>query len=101
MKERDIDTRIMQTLKVFESLEDIQASPGFNQLLNDRIAGNRMAPETNYQTASSAVVLLFVILINIGIILTFSNISSRSLQRGNELRAISKEFLINPTSIKG
>ena len=100
MKQQEINSRIQQTLHEFESLEIIQPSSDFNQLLMNKLASKSITPEKSYETAKSAVALFFIIIINIGIILSFiTKDNGQSLLRGNELRAVSKEFLINPTSI--
>lgn len=84
----------------FESMEEILPSSGWDQSLMARIAATKTPAGSNIPPVKPALVLLFIILINVGAILTMiSSTSRQSFSRSNELKMISKEFLINPTSI--
>ncbi len=100
MKESEIYSQVSQKVREFESLEDIQPSSDWNQTLMNRLATSRIHSGPDFPPAKSALALIFIILINIGVILSMiSNNTRQSFSRSNELQAISKEFLINPTSI--
>jgi hypothetical protein len=100
MKESEIYSQVSQKVREFESLEDIQPSSDWNQSLMARLATSKVHPGPEFPTGKSALALTFIILINIGVILSMiSNNNRQSFSRSNDLEAISKEFLINPTSI--
>lgn len=100
MKEQELNSRVQQTLDMFESLEYIQPSAGWDQSLSEKLASSASNHPSSFQTARSVIVMLVVILLNVGIILTFiTNDNRRSFNRSHDLQAISKEFLINPNSI--
>jgi hypothetical protein len=100
MKESDLHSKALQTLKEFESMEDIQPSADWNVSMMARISSAKINPVPGSTVPRVALVLLVVILANLGIILSaISNNSRQSFNRGTQLQTISKEFLINPTSI--
>ena len=100
MEQSELHKKAMQTLKEFESLEDIQPSAAWNHSLMKRLESSRVHPASGTPVPKVAWVLLIFILANVGLILSMISGSNRqSFDRGKELRAISSEFLINPTSI--
>ena len=100
MEQSELHNRAIQILKEFESLEDIQPTAAWNHSLMKRLESERVHPASGNPVPKVVWVLLVFILANVGIIFSMISDSSRqSLDRGKELRAISSEFLINPTSI--
>jgi hypothetical protein len=100
MKESELYNQVSQKVREFETLADIEPSYDWNQSLMDRISNTTIAPSSGFSPMKSAAVLVLVVLVNVGIILTFlNNDNTRTLRRGNDLKKISTEFLINPTSI--
>ena len=100
MKESEIYSQMSQKVREFESLEDIQPSSDWNQALMNRLATSKIHRGPVFPPVKSALALVFIILVNLGVILSMiSNNNRQSFSRSSELNAISKEFLINPTSI--
>lgn len=100
MRESYLHNKALKTLKDFECMEDIQPSSDWNISMMARISSAKINPVPGSAVPRVALVLLVVILANLGIILSaISNNNRQSLNRGTQLQVISKEFLINPTSI--
>jgi hypothetical protein len=99
MKEVVLNNKAQQSLRDFESLEDIQPSPEWTRSMLDRLGNSVRQPKKSYPVAGIALVMIFFILANIGFVLSVISDGTKSFNRENDLRAISKEFLINPTSI--
>ncbi len=100
MKKADLDNNAQRSLREFESLEDIQPSSEWTSSMMNRIAHSERPSKQGFNASGVALVLIFFILANIGVILTLISDGTRqSSARTSDLRAISREFLINPTSI--
>lgn len=100
MKESELHNQVSQKVREYETLADIEPSLNWDQSLMDRISNTSMSSSPGFSPMKSAAVLVLVVLVNVGIILTFlNNDNTRTLKRGNDLKKISTEFLINPTSI--
>ena len=100
MKEAEKNNCVLQSLKEFETLEDIQPSSEWTRSMMTRLSQSGRPAKTSYQVSGATLVLIFFVLANIGVILTLISDGSRqSSTRTSDLRAISREFLINPTSI--
>ena len=68
--------------------------------LQDYTAQAERPAKPGFSASSIALVLIFFVLANIGVILTLiSDSNRRTSSRSSDLRTISNEFLINPTSI--
>lgn len=99
MKEAEIN-KGLESLQEFESLEAITPSGEWTRSLMGRLSDSGVSRKPDFESSRVALVLILFILANVGILLTFITDGSRqSTQRETELRAISNEFLINPTSI--
>jgi hypothetical protein len=100
MKELELNNRVLQKLTEFDSLENIQPSENWNQSLMKKIASARSVPTTGPSAVRFAVVVLFILLLNIGFILNTMIRNSKQIRlHDSELQIISNEFLINPVSI--
>jgi hypothetical protein len=100
MKEYVFDDKVVQMLNKFESLQYVQPSAGWNDLLIERIAMAKPVSTSFLPSRGFVLGVIFVVLINIGFIL--SSILSTPLKTSNqvdELKVISKELLINPISL--
>ena len=99
MKESELHSKVSENLDRFDSMEDITPSDDWNRLLMSRIASE--TPRTGRtQPTWPVLVMLAFIVINLGVILAFiGSDGSRSSSRSSDLKAVSSEFLINPTSI--
>ena len=99
MNKSAIDNKVLQKLKEFETIESIEPSADWNQSLLDKI--EHVNPSSSgFSSAKYTIVILFIILINIGFFLsTMFNNSQKVICRNNDLQVISKELLINPTSL--
>ncbi len=100
MKEAELNNKMRQSIHQFESLEDIQTSPEWTRTMMNRFAQAERPAKPGFSASSIALVLIFFVLANIGVILTLiSDSNRRTSSRSSDLRTISNEFLINPTSI--
>jgi hypothetical protein len=103
MKESSIDSIVSQKLNEFESLKNIEPSPGWNRSLINRLASLSPASVSTvtYGSTRFIITVLFFILINFGFILnSIIHNSHHNLYKDKELETISQELLINPVSIK-
>jgi|MudIll2142460700_1097286.scaffolds.fasta_scaffold396590_2 hypothetical protein len=100
MKDSPIEQKVLQKLKEFESLGNIQTPEGWNQSLMNRLGSVKPFSATIIPSARFAFAVLFLILINIGFVLTgMIRNSSQTLHRDRDLGVISVELLSNPVSI--
>jgi hypothetical protein len=99
MKEVELSDRALQSLRDFESLEEIQVSPDWTRSMLDKLGNSVRKPKKSHPVAGIALVLFFFILANLGFVLSVISDGTKSMSREKALRAISDEFLINPTSI--
>jgi hypothetical protein len=100
MKESEFSFRILQKLNEFETMENIQPSEEWNQLLMKKLSTARSNSVRGMSAVKFAVAALLILLINIGFILnTVIRDSKQLLRHDSELQIISKEFLINPATI--
>jgi hypothetical protein len=100
MKEPKLNTDVQHALEKFEMLENIQPSANWNQSLMDRIATKNSSSSLKSSTTKYVVLVLLIVLANVGFALTsMMHRSRQSSPRSKELQLISKELLINPTSL--
>jgi hypothetical protein len=101
MKESELNNRISQMLNAFESIENIQPQEGWSQSLMDKLSSAKRPAYPGHSKTKFIVAILFIVLMNIGFILStiIKNDSRNTLSRNNDLQVISKELLINPTSL--
>ncbi|MCX6248560.1 MAG: hypothetical protein NTW10_12620 [Bacteroidetes bacterium] len=99
MNKEDLNGQVQQVLIEFESLGEIRPSSGWDQNLM-----NKLNTARHYTGAGSAfprytLLVAFIILINVGLFLKFVIHDLRQPSfRSEQLKSISTEFLINPTS---
>jgi hypothetical protein len=100
MKESALSNKVLQKLKEFETIENLQPSADWTQSLMNKLDSAKPYPTSGFSATKFTVVLLFIILVNIGFILNaMIRDSHQSLYRDKELLVISNELLINPISI--
>ena len=101
MEEPVLDNKAILMLKELDTIEDIQPSENWNQALVDKLYASKYSSKPIFTSTKLAIIVLFIILINVGYIIgTVINSSKQDIHRNKVLQVISKEFLINPISIK-
>jgi hypothetical protein len=99
MKDSHFNSKVIQKLQEFESLEDIQPSAGWNDSLMRKLKSSGSNHPGRSVTARFAIIVILIIAANLGFILNlFNNHSRRSETLSTEYHIISSEFLINPLS---
>ena len=89
-----------QILNELDVIEDIQPSAEWKEALMDKIYASKRSLKFILPSTKLILIILFIVLINVGYIIgTVINSSKHDIHRNNVLQVISKEFLINPTSI--
>jgi hypothetical protein len=100
MNESELNSKVFQKIKEFESIEDIFPSSEWNQELMRKLDSSSQFSSKTFPVAKYTFLIIFFILINVGFIITMMNKNTQSSNdRSQELQEISKEFLINPNSI--
>jgi hypothetical protein len=100
MKESLLSDKVILKLKDFETMERIQASTGWNESLMARLESRKPDRVSNIPAAGFVVSLLFIVLINLGFVLTSIINNSNPSYKEKDMQVISQELLINPISIK-
>ena len=100
MKGSEISDKTMQTLREFDMLDTIQPTEGWSESVMKRLATTTKGKRHGASVPGVAWVLLVFILANMGLLFTALGVNSRhSGGRSSDLRTLSGEFLVNPTSI--
>jgi hypothetical protein len=100
MNETELNNKVLNKIKEFESIDEIQPSSDWNQSLMEKIGSTKQYSRENFTIAKYSFMIILFILINLGFIIKMMNKDIQpSIERGQELQKISKEFLINPNSI--
>ena len=100
MKEQELNNRVSQTLQEFESIENIQPSSEWNDLLMQKLSLAKPNSLAKFSSPKFAVLILFVVMANIGFVFkTVMHDTQQTPNRDKELQVISNELLINPSSI--
>ena len=100
MKKQELENRVSQVLHEFDSLENLQPSTEWNDSLMQKLSVTKPNSIALYSTSKLAILILFVVMANVGFIFkTVMNDSQQIPSRANELQVISKELLINSSSI--
>jgi hypothetical protein len=95
------EDKIKQMLHEFGEIQNIHASPGWNESLMNRLDSVKPATSSGSSSTGYGLLILLVILINLGFIFnTVINKPRQNLYKEFEMKSISEEFLINPVSIK-
>jgi hypothetical protein len=99
MKIVESQNNIPEMLREFESLENIQPSAEWELSLLGKLAAGKPHPKSNL-FKTKIIVTLFILLANLGFMLNaLIGHSGQTNQRDIALKTISKELLINPSSI--
>lgn len=100
MKESEVKYKVSETLHAFETIEPMEVSAAWELSLLDKIAKGKAHSPSMLRQNKFVVMLFFVVLINIGVIVgSMISGDKQPSQRNSDLKVISSEFLINPTSI--
>jgi len=98
MNSSKIDYKVSESLRMFENPGIIQPSDGWHDSVMQRFSAthpNSAAPKIRF-----LVITFMIILINIGFFYNaLVNNTDRKVSRYSDLKVISKEFMINPTSL--
>ncbi|MEI8204298.1 MAG: hypothetical protein WCH34_14845 [Bacteroidota bacterium] len=99
MKESSLHNQVLQKLNEFESLEPIEVSDDWRQIMKERLSAKK--PHLSQKSSKTLyIALLFIVLINMGFMLrTLLHNSGIASSHSNDLQQISKELLINTESI--
>ena len=98
--QQELHNRVTQTLLEFESMENIQPSAEWNDSLTQRLSATKQNSTPKSSSTNFALMMLFMILVNIGFIFkTMINDSLQISNRNKELQVVSKELLFNPTPL--
>ena len=93
--------KVMDALKEFETIENIEPSDDWNRSLMERLSSVKPRSASIFPSTKMLVAIVFVVTINIYFLLNALVIhSGYSVHRNNDLKVISRELLINPISIK-
>jgi hypothetical protein len=100
MKKQELNNKVLQTLQEFESIPSLQPTEAWEQDLMSKIDTAKLHHASPISKTKIIVVILFIAAINIGFLLSaVVHHSHQTLSRNSDLQVISKEFLINPTSL--
>ena len=101
MKKSELNINVQHALKEFESLENIQASEEWNDSLMARISSAKPYSNSRSYNTKFIVLILIIVLANVGLVLSTMKHGSKHqlISKNNDLKIISKELLINPTSL--
>lgn len=91
MKEQELNSRVSQTLREFESMENIQPSTEWNDLLMQKLSVAKPNSIARFSSSKFAVLILFFVMENIGFVFkTVMNDSQQTPSRDEVLQLISK-----------
>jgi hypothetical protein len=100
MKESPVSKNVLRKLDEFDKIGNIHPSDHWNQTLMERLATVKVNSGSDFPKTKFSVVLLVLFLVNLGFIMNaILRDTGKSLNRNNELQAISKELLINPITL--
>ena len=100
MKKSEINNKVQQALEEFETIENIQPSTGWELSLMEKVSSKNLRPTSTFSKTKIVGVVIFFALINVGFFLSMMlHNTQQGLGRNRELQLISKELLINPTSL--
>jgi len=100
MEDSPLNRKVSKMLLDFESMDDIQPSQTWNQSLMNRLDRSKPSSKSTFATPGLTVVVLLFVIINLFFIVDAMIIRSPGKQmREQELLVISKEILVNPSSL--
>jgi hypothetical protein len=100
MKEPELSGKVQQKIDEFASIELIHPSAEWKNSLMQEIGSVHQFSPSKVSTGSVTVLLLFLLLLNVGFILTtLVNKNESKYNRSIDLKVISTELLVNPVSI--
>ena len=101
MKESELNNKVQQALDEFETIGNIQPSSGWELSLMEKVSSTGYRPSSTFSKTKLVIVVMFFALINVGFFVSVMlHKSTQDLSTNRELQLISKELLINPTSLK-
>ena len=100
MIERELNSKIDQTMTRFENLGNLLPDDDWNRELMGRLDEPFSRKRERFVVSSYTAAVLLLVLLNIGFVLVSlkGNTSERKPQK-SEMQVISRELLINPSSI--
>jgi hypothetical protein len=99
MEEQELNKKVSAALSEFEALQRYELSADWDTQLRNKLRIAQSKRENRTPALGLAVIVLFFILANLGLILGKGATKNQTDVRDEELRAISNELLINPISI--
>ncbi len=100
MEDSPLNRKVSKMLLDFESMDDIQPSQAWNQSLMNRLDRSKPASKSSFATPGLTILVLLFVFINLFFIVNAMIIKSPGNQiREQELLVISKEILVNPSSL--
>ncbi len=100
MKKQELENRVSQALHEFYSMENLQPSDEWKDSLMQKLSVAKPNSIVTYSTSKLAIIILFIIMANVGFVFrTIMKDSQQIPRRANELQVISKELLINSSTI--
>jgi hypothetical protein len=101
MKESAFSDKVIRKLNEFETMQEIQPSAEWNDLLMTKIASAKPVHVSDMPSTGFVVSVLFIVLLNLGFVLSsILNKSNTQSYKDKKMQVISQELLINPLSIK-
>jgi len=101
MNEYELNIKVNQKLQEFEAFTDMHPSPDWEQSLMGRLDIAKSKTNSLFSAGKFAAAILLFIIINIGFIINMlTDNSVKTSNKDNEFKVISKELLINETSIR-
>ncbi len=100
MIERELNNKIDQALTRFENLGNLQPDNDWNRELMDKLNKPYSPNGGRLAMGSYAFAVLLLVLINVGFVLvSLKSNASEPKRHKSEMQVISRELLINPSSI--
>jgi hypothetical protein len=100
MENKELKKRVIQSLEAFEALEELQPSNQWNESLMKRLSSSKRRSTAKKTAGTVIVVITLLCLLNIGFGITILlTDTGQSEERKAGLEIISKELLINPSSV--
>jgi hypothetical protein len=101
MIKKELNDRIESIEKDLDNLEILSASEEWTSTLMERIQTERISPRRTVNIPKGIVAIGLITIANLTMIISFTVKAQNSTdERKDKLKLISKEILINPTSIK-
>jgi hypothetical protein len=99
MKDSELENRVNRILDNYQSIEITGISKGWEESLIDKIATEKGRRNTNLSVTKIALSVFIIVINTVFIYKALNNNQSLAEDRSSDLQIISKELLINPSSI--